>query len=107
MTSTSSKALIDVRDRSEWEEENPLTLVGGNRPYHIMSVLSAEHSRSRGGIFGFCTYADGSNLRLVCKEMRDEVKEFPWNDMETRINGSVELWRTCFLHARNRCQPQL
>ena len=32
-------------------------------------------------------------------ELRDEVKESPWNDMESRINDGVELWRTCFPRA--------
>jgi len=88
-----------IRARAEWEKANPITLVGGNRPYHIMSVLLAEHSRSE-GIFGFLTYEDANNLRLVCKELRDEVSEFYWMDSKTRINGSLKLWRTCFRNAR-------
>ena len=83
---------------SEWELANPLTLVGGNRPYHVMSVLLAEHSHSR-GILGFLTYEDANNLRSVCKELRAEVTHFRWTDMKTRICGSLELWRTCFPHA--------
>ncbi len=31
--------------------------------------------------------------------MCDEVREFRWKDMKTRINGSLALWRTCFQHA--------
>jgi len=88
-----------IRERAEWEKANPITLVGGNRPYHIMSVLLAEHSRSE-GIFGFLTYEDANNLRLVCKELRDEVKDFYWKDSKTRIKGSLKLWRICFRNAK-------
>jgi len=88
-----------IRARTEWEKANPITLVGGNRPYHIMSVLLAEHSRSE-GIFGFLTYKDANSLRLVCKELRDEVSDFRWMDSKTRINGSLKLWRTCFRNAK-------
>jgi len=41
MSSTSSDALDAVHERSTWEKANPLTIVGGNRPYHVMSVLAA------------------------------------------------------------------
>jgi len=88
-----------IRAQAEWEKLNPITLVGGNRPYHIMSVLYAEHSRSE-GIFGFLTYEDANNLRLVCKELRDEVRDFRWKDMKTRIKGSLALWRICFPFAK-------
>ena len=91
---------LEAQKRAEWEAANPVTLVGGNRPYHIMSVLLAEHSRSE-GIFGFLTYEDANNLRLVCKELRDEVRDFRWKDMKTRIKGSLKKWRTCFPFAKS------
>jgi hypothetical protein len=52
--SSPSKRHNVIDERSAWELANPLTLVGGNRPYHVMSVLLAEHSNSR-GILGFLT----------------------------------------------------
>ena len=94
----SSSKRSNVEERAAWELANPLTLVGGNRPYHVMSVLLAEHSHSR-GILGFLTLRDANNLRSVCKELRDEVADFRWTDMTTRICCSLELWRTCFPHA--------
>ena len=99
MTSKSVKMTEDeIHERDKWEAANPLNLVGGNRPYHVMSVLAAEHSNSR-GIFGFLTLFDANRLRLVCKEMRDEMREFRWKDIKTRINGRLDLWRACFPYA--------
>jgi hypothetical protein len=80
---------------TEWETKNPLTLIGGNRPYNLMSILYGAHSIGE-GILGFCALRDANNLRLTCKELRDEVNEFRWMDMKTRINGSLQLLRTCF-----------
>ncbi len=47
------------------EKANQMTLVGGNRPYYIISVLAAEHSRSLGGIFGYMEYVD-ANILVFC-----------------------------------------
>ena len=42
-----------------------------------------------------------NRLRLVCREFREAVTEFPWNDILTRIKGSVRVWRAVFPYARS------
>ena len=39
-------------------------------------------------------------LRLLCKEFKSTVADFPWEDEETVILGSVAAWRACFPRAR-------
>ena len=57
------------------------------------------------------TTRDANALRLVCKELKREVEEHPWEDMETVIQGYVGArvgerewqrgaWRACFPRAR-------
>ncbi len=57
------------------------------------------------------TTRDANALRLVCKELKREVEEHPWEDMETVIRGYVGervgerkgqrgAWRACFPKAR-------
>ncbi len=38
-------------------------------------------------------------LRLTCRELKQAVTDFPWEDMRTVIKGSIALWRACFPRA--------
>jgi hypothetical protein len=39
-------------------------------------------------------------LRQLCREFKDTVADFPWEDEKTVIKGSVAAWRACFPRAR-------
>jgi len=44
--------------------------------------------------------AEATMLRQLCREFKETVAEFPWEDEETVIMGSVTAWRACFPRAR-------
>ena len=46
------------------------------------------------------TTVDACALRLVCREFLAAVREHPWEDSETVIQGSIAAWRACFPHSR-------
>ena len=46
------------------------------------------------------TTRDACALRLVCREFLAAVREHPWEDRGTVIQGSIAAWRACFPHAR-------
>jgi hypothetical protein len=75
----------------------PLTLLqGGDRPDNVFSHLGGHGSL----ILAFLTYRDANALRATCKEACSAVAEHKWMDSETRIKGSLKLWRTCFRNAK-------
>jgi len=75
----------------------PLTLLqGGDRPDNVFSHLGGHGSL----ILAFLTYRDANALRATCKEACTAVAEHKWMDSETRIKGSLKLWRICFRNAR-------
>jgi len=74
---------------------NLIALAGGDNPSSILSILGAEHSHSR-GILGFFSTKEARALRLICREFRDEVTNFKWDDINTFVHGDLRLWRTCF-----------
>jgi hypothetical protein len=43
---------------------------------------------------------EACSLRLVCRELKQAVADFPWEDMGTVIRGSIALWRACLPRAR-------
>jgi hypothetical protein len=43
--------------------------------------------------------AEACALRLVCREFLAAVREHPWEDRGTVIQGSIAAWRACFPHA--------
>jgi hypothetical protein len=43
---------------------------------------------------------EATTLRQLCREFRSTVADFPWEDEETVIMGSVAAWRACFPRAR-------
>ena len=52
-------------------------------------------------LFPFISTEDAARgLRLTCRELRQAVTDFPWEDMGTVIRGSIALWRGCFPRAR-------
>ena len=51
-------------------------------------------------LFPFLDTREASSLRLVCRELKQAVADFPWEDMGTVIRGSIALWRACFPRAR-------
>ena len=84
-------------------------LAGGDGGTSILSTLG----RAAGGnaLLALLDTRDATALRGVCREARDEVAAFPWDDTGkydeatgrwvggTRITGSLVLWRACFPHA--------
>ena len=52
------------------------------------------------GILGFFTMKDSNALRGVCKEFREAVMDFPWMDADSKIYGSLRVWRAAFPAAR-------
>ena len=46
------------------------------------------------------TWDAALGLRLTCRELKQAVTDFPWEDMKTVIHGSLALWRACFPRAR-------
>jgi len=57
-------------------------------------------SHCYGALLPMFTTAEATVLRLLCREFKDTVAEFPWEDDKTLIKGSVADWRACFPRAR-------
>jgi hypothetical protein len=51
-------------------------------------------------LFPFFDTREACSLRLVCRELKQEVADFPWEDMDTVIMGSIAQWRASFTRAR-------
>lgn len=69
--------------------------------YTVLRALADAH-KSRGwlpGLLGYFDTLEARPLRLVCLEMKRAVFDYPWCDVNTRIGGSLELWRQCFSKA--------
>ena len=43
---------------------------------------------------------EATTLRLLCREFKEAVADFPWEDEKTVILGDVAAWRACFPRAR-------
>jgi hypothetical protein len=54
-----------------------------------------------GGLLPYFTIEDACLLRLINKEFNEVVTKYPWNDMKTKIKGSIKLWKKCFPYARS------
>ncbi len=57
-------------------------------------------SHCYGALLPMFSTKEATVLRLVCKELKDAVADFPWEDEKTVIKGSVAAWRACFSRAR-------
>jgi hypothetical protein len=53
-----------------------------------------------GALLPMFTTKEATTLRLLCREFKEAVAEFPWEDDQTEIKGSVGSWRACFPRAR-------
>jgi len=73
-----------------------LPFAGEGEDYTPDSVLSHCY----GALLPMFTTKDALVLRLLCKEFKDTVTEFPWEDKNTLIKGSVAGWRACFPRAK-------
>ena len=69
-----------------------MTLAGGKG-----HTLLAECA---GALLQFFSTPEACKLRLVCREFQGAVAEYPWEDRETVILGSIDGWRACFPRAR-------
>ena len=47
-----------------------------------------------------CGMRFATTLRLVSKQVKDKVEEFPWEDMERVLVAQIPRWRRCFPMAR-------
>ena len=48
-------------------------------------------------LFPFISTEDAARgLRLTCRELKQAVTDFPWEDVRTVIKGNIALWRACF-----------
>ena len=57
-------------------------------------------SHCYGALLPMFTTKEATTLRQLCREFKSTVSDFPWEDEETVIMGSVAAWRACFPRAR-------
>ena len=57
-------------------------------------------SHCKGALLPMFTTEEATVLRQLCREFKETVAEFPWEDEKTVIKGSVASWRACFPRAR-------
>ena len=57
-------------------------------------------SHCYGALLPLFDTAEARVLRQLCKEFKETVADFPWEDDKTVILGSVAAWRACFPRAR-------
>jgi hypothetical protein len=57
-------------------------------------------SHCYGALLPLFTTEEATVLRQLCREFKETVGNFPWEDDKTVIKGSVAGWRTCFPRAR-------
>jgi len=54
-----------------------------------------------GGLLPYFTIEDACSLRLINKEFYEVVTKYPWDDMKTKIKGSIKSWKKCFPYVRS------
>ena len=57
-------------------------------------------SHCYGALLPMFTTAEATVLRVLCREFKDTVAKFPWEDDKTVIRGSIASWRACFPNAK-------
>ena len=57
-------------------------------------------SHCYGALLPMFTTKEATVLRQLCREFKEAVAGFPWEDGKTVIRGSVAAWRACFPRAR-------
>ena len=67
----------------------------------LLFRFSTAHIRS-GRAFSDLTMYESNELRLICKEFREAVMDFPWMDASwvSHVKGSLRAWRAAFPAAR-------
>ena len=60
------------------------------------SILSHVY----GALLPMFTTKEATVLRQLCREFKDMVADFPWEDDKTEVKGSVAHWGACFPRAR-------
>ena len=73
-----------------------MPFAGESDPWSPDSVLS----HCSGALLPMFDTAEATVLRLLCREFKEAVAQFPWEDDKTVIRGSVAAWRACFPKAR-------
>ena len=73
-----------------------MPFAGESDPWSPDSVLS----HCSGALLPMFDTKEATVLRLLCREFKETVAQFPWEDDETVIRGSVAAWRACFPKAR-------
>ena len=73
-----------------------MPFAGESEPWSPDSVLS----HCSGALLPMFDTAEATVLRLLCKEFKETVAQFPWEDDKTVIRGSVAAWKACFPKAR-------
>ena len=70
-----------------------LVFAGGERQRTILSTICNE-------LLPFFSSADILPCRLVCREFRDTIADYPWKDIHTTVRGRTDLWKKCFPKAK-------
>ena len=73
-----------------------IPFAGEGKSFSPDSVLSHCY----GALLPMFTTKEATTLRLLCREFKSTVADFPWEDEETVIKGSVAAWIACFPKAR-------
>ena len=60
------------------------------------TILSAIYNE----LFSFFSTTDILPCRLVCREFKDTIAEYPWKDIQTTVKGRTDLWKKCFPKAK-------
>lgn len=73
-----------------------MPFAGDSEVWSADSILS----HVSGALLPMFDTAEATVLRQLCKEFKDAVSEFQWEDKTTMIRGSVAAWRACFPRAK-------
>ena len=76
--------------------EFSIPFAGAGLVYTPDSILS----HCSGALLPMFTTKEATVLRQLCKEFKDTVADFPWEDETTVIRGGFEGWRASFPMAR-------
>jgi len=66
-----------------------LVFAGSETEKTILSVIHSE-------LFRFFTTIDILPCRLVCREFKEIIANYPWNDINNVVKGNICRWRMCF-----------
>ena len=72
----------------------PLDFCGGDGSHTVLST-------GFGALLPFLSFRDATALRGTCKEARDTIAAFPFDELVSWLPGSIASWRACFPNARS------